>query len=99
MACLISKPIFLITPKKIIIQLFYYLLIPNLFKFKIRNKNKYKKISKILRTVSKEKYLTSNTKIRDKLNMTTIKVIILENTKKFYTDPIKHHFACENVGK
>ena len=35
MRCLISKPVFVITPDKIIIQLFYYLFIPNLFKHKI----------------------------------------------------------------
>jgi Mitochondrial ribosomal protein (VAR1) len=34
MFCLISKPIFVITPNKIIIQLFYYLFIPNVFKSK-----------------------------------------------------------------
>jgi hypothetical protein len=34
MYCLISKPVFVITPDKIIIQLFYYLFIPNILKFK-----------------------------------------------------------------
>src|SRR6266550_1726135 len=34
MFCLISKPVFLITPDKIIIQLFYYLFIPNILKAK-----------------------------------------------------------------
>lgn len=34
MYCLISKPVFVITPDKIIIQLFYYLFIPNLLKLK-----------------------------------------------------------------
>lgn len=34
MFCLISKPIFVVTPNKIIIQLFYYLFIPNVFKSK-----------------------------------------------------------------
>jgi hypothetical protein len=34
MFCLISKPIFVITPNKIIIQLFYYLFIPNILKSK-----------------------------------------------------------------
>jgi hypothetical protein len=52
MYCLISKPVFVITPDKIIIQLFYYLFIPNLLKFKkihkavqqgYDNKNKLKK--------------------------------------------------------
>jgi hypothetical protein len=52
MYCLISKPVFVITPDKIIIQLFYYLFIPNLLKFKkihkaveqgYNNRNKLKK--------------------------------------------------------
>nr|YP_009710644.1 ribosomal protein S3 [Amanita inopinata]QFZ98593.1 ribosomal protein S3 [Amanita inopinata] len=34
MYCLISKPVFVITPNKIIIQLFYYLFIPNILKSK-----------------------------------------------------------------
>src|ERR1700759_183754 len=34
MFCLISKPVFVITPNKIIIQLFYYLFIPNILKTK-----------------------------------------------------------------
>nr|YP_009517288.1 ribosomal protein S3 [Tricholomella constricta]AYE93423.1 ribosomal protein S3 [Tricholomella constricta] len=34
MYCLISKPVFIITPDKIIIQLFYYLFIPNILKLK-----------------------------------------------------------------
>jgi Mitochondrial ribosomal protein (VAR1) len=34
MLCLISKPIFVVTPNKIIIQLFYYLFIPNILKSK-----------------------------------------------------------------
>src|SRR6266478_1347328 len=34
MFCLISKPVFVITPNKIIIQLFYYLFIPNILKSK-----------------------------------------------------------------
>lgn len=44
MLCLISKPVFVITPNKIIIQLFYYLFIPNIFKsykiYKFRNKRR-----------------------------------------------------------
>nr|YP_009504974.1 ribosomal protein S3 [Lyophyllum decastes]AWW14093.1 ribosomal protein S3 [Lyophyllum decastes] len=34
MYCLISKPVFIITPDKVIIQLFYYLFIPNILKLK-----------------------------------------------------------------
>lgn len=44
MYCLISKPVFIITPDKIIIQLFYYLFIPNILKlkkiYKYNNSNK-----------------------------------------------------------
>ena len=44
MYCLISKPVFICTPDKIILQLFYYLFIPNVLKFKkfLKNKNKNK---------------------------------------------------------
>jgi len=38
MYCLISKPVFIMTPDKIIINLFYYLFIPNILKFKKINK-------------------------------------------------------------
>ena len=38
MYCLISKPVFVITPDKIIIQLFYYLFIPNILKLKKSHK-------------------------------------------------------------
>jgi len=44
MYCLISKPVFVITPDKIIIQLFYFLFIPNILKFK--KIHKYGNISK-----------------------------------------------------
>lgn len=47
MYCLISKPVFVMTPDKLIIQLFYYLFIPNILKFKkffkYRNRNKFNK--------------------------------------------------------
>jgi Mitochondrial ribosomal protein (VAR1) len=42
MYCLISKPVFVMTPDKIIIQLFYFLLIPNILKFKKIFKYKYR---------------------------------------------------------
>ena len=48
MYVLISKPVFIIKSNKIIIQLFYFLLIPKIFKhiksktnYKFRNKKKY----------------------------------------------------------
>jgi hypothetical protein len=47
MYCLISKPVFVMTPDKIIIQLFYFLFIPNILKFKkifkYGNRNKFNK--------------------------------------------------------
>ena len=47
MYCLISKPVFVMTPDKIIIQLFYFLFIPNILKFKkifkYGNRNKLNK--------------------------------------------------------
>jgi Mitochondrial ribosomal protein (VAR1) len=42
MYCLISKPVFVMTPDKIIIQLFYFLFIPNILKFKKIFKYKYR---------------------------------------------------------
>jgi hypothetical protein len=48
MFCLISKPVFVVTPNKIIIQLFYYLFIPNILKakkfFNIVKKNRKKNL-------------------------------------------------------
>jgi len=41
MYCLISKPVFVITPEKIIIRLFYFLFIPNILKFKKLNNNSF----------------------------------------------------------
>ena len=41
MYCLISKPVFIIKSNKIIIQLFYFLLIPKIFKH-IKSKTNYK---------------------------------------------------------
>nr|UZS77737.1 hypothetical protein [Lentinula edodes] len=45
MYCLISKPVFIIKSNKIIIQLFYFLLIPKIFKH-IKSKTKYNPIKK-----------------------------------------------------
>ena len=57
MYCLISKPVFLITPDKFIIQLFYYLFIPNLFKFKqIKSYYKTKKYNN-LKLIKNLRYL------------------------------------------
>jgi hypothetical protein len=60
MYCLISKPVFIITPDKIIIQLFYYLFIPNLLKLKQiklyynNRKYNYLKLIKNLRDLKKK---------------------------------------------
>jgi Mitochondrial ribosomal protein (VAR1) len=59
MYCLISKPVFLFTPDKITIQLFYYLFIPNLLKLKqikLLNNKKYNyfKLIKNLRDLKKK---------------------------------------------
>ena len=48
MYCLISKPVFIVTPNKIIIQLFYYLFIPSILKaknfYKLVKKNRNQKL-------------------------------------------------------
>jgi hypothetical protein len=41
MYCLISKPVFIIKANKIIIQLFYFLLVPKIFKYKKNKKYTY----------------------------------------------------------
>jgi hypothetical protein len=41
MYCLISKPVFIIKSNKIIIQLFYFLLVPRIFKYKKQKKYSY----------------------------------------------------------
>ena len=57
MYCLISKPVFTITPDKISIQLFYYLFIPNLLKLKKVNLyKKNKKYIKLIRNIKDLKY-------------------------------------------
>jgi len=86
MYCLISKPVFVITPDKIIIQLFYYLFIPNILKFKkihkavsqgYNNRSKLKKrkieIKKQYRKFRKIK-IKVRIKLRQLSNMTLSKV-------------------------
>ena len=63
--CLISKPVFVITPDKIIIQLFYYLFIPNLFKYKIRNRKKFfNRLLKSKRAKSNRNFVNNQNKFR-----------------------------------
>jgi hypothetical protein len=62
MYCLISKPVFTITPDKISIQLFYYLFVPNLLKLK--KINLYKKNKNInIRNIRDLKYKHNNFKL------------------------------------
>jgi len=105
MYCLISKPVFLITPDKIIIQLFYYLFIPNLFKLKqikLYYKNKkynYLKLIKNLRYL-KNKHIIfkkqisrfrrfKKKKIRNKINLIKLSNY---NLTKIY--PNKFNILC-----
>nr|UEX92912.1 hypothetical protein [Marasmius tenuissimus] len=46
MYCLISKPVFIIKSNKIIIQLFYFLLVPRIFKYKKKKKYSFVKKGK-----------------------------------------------------
>jgi hypothetical protein len=69
MYCLISKPVFVITPDKIIIQLFYYLLIPNILKYKKMNKNlnkkeEYKRKKRIKKQYRKFRKIKFNIRIK-----------------------------------
>jgi Mitochondrial ribosomal protein (VAR1) len=67
MYCLISKPVFVMTPDKIIIQLFYFLFLPNILKIKKIQLNKYgkrKKISQILWFKKKNKFRKQYRKFR-----------------------------------
>jgi len=57
MYCLISKPVFVMTPDKIIIQLFYFLFIPNILKFKkIFKYGKRNKLSKQISLKRKKRF-------------------------------------------
>lgn len=60
MYCLISKPVFVITPDKIIIQLFYFLFIPNILKYK--KLHEYGNISN--RKLNKNKWFKRKLRIR-----------------------------------
>nr|YP_009704472.1 hypothetical protein [Volvariella volvacea]AYD91361.1 hypothetical protein [Volvariella volvacea]AYD91392.1 hypothetical protein [Volvariella volvacea]AYD91446.1 hypothetical protein [Volvariella volvacea] len=85
MYCLISKPVFVITPDKIIIQLFYYLFIPNILKIKRFHRYGYRRrnnlnwikrrrnITKLYRKLRKIK-VNVRIKLRKLSNSTLIKV-------------------------
>lgn len=74
MHCLISKPIFVITPDKITIQLFYFILIPNLFKFKFLKKNKFLNRFRSVRKNSRNK----------------IKSTLFTNKNRFYKSKFRY---------
>nr|YP_009710754.1 ribosomal protein S3 [Amanita thiersii]QFZ98703.1 ribosomal protein S3 [Amanita thiersii] len=99
MFCLISKPIFVIKPKKISIQFFYYLFIPNILKskkiFKIRkirrnNLRFYLNWKKRRKTFKK---LYRNFRRIDINNRMVLKKLYLSNISKVY--PLKFKFLCE----
>lgn len=78
MFSLISKPIFVFTPDKVVINLFYYILLPSLLKKKINFKNtKIKKMKKLKKKIFKyktyDKYfdLNKSNNTLQKFNQTT----------------------------
>lgn len=102
MYCLISKPVFVMTPDKIIIQLFYFLFIPNILKskklFKYGNRNKLskqiwfkrkKRIKKQYRNFRKIK-INVRIKLRKLSNVVIIK-IFTDKFKKL-CDILSHLF-------
>jgi hypothetical protein len=99
MYCLISKPVFVITSNKIIIQLFYYLFIPNILKskkvYKIKNKGRKnlriyltwkKRRNKIKRLYRKFRKININTRIK-------LRKLYLFNITKIFPDKFKK--LCE----
>jgi hypothetical protein len=70
MFCLISKPVFVITPDKLIIQLFYFILIPNLLKFKriyqkgYRLRYRFRNRNKLIKLYAKYKSIKRNFRLK-----------------------------------
>nr|YP_009739460.1 ribosomal protein S3 [Tricholoma saponaceum]QIC20304.1 ribosomal protein S3 [Tricholoma saponaceum] len=102
MYCLISKPVFVMTPDKIIIQLFYFLFIPNILKFKnifkyrYRNKlNKqrwFKRKKKMKKQYRKFRKIKSNVRIKlRKLSNVVITKVFKDKFKKL-CDILSHFF-------
>jgi hypothetical protein len=102
MYCLISKPVFVMTPDKIIIQLFYFLFIPNILKsknlFNYGNRNKLskqiwfkrkKRIKKQYRNFRKIK-INVRIKLRKLSNVVIIK--IFKDKFKILCDILSHLF-------
>jgi len=92
MYCLISKPVFVITPDKIIIHLFYYLFIPNILKFKKINRLGYRHRNKF-RSNNKTKRLYR--KYRQIKNKVRIKLRKLSNITLNKLYPEKFKILCE----
>lgn len=94
MYCLISKPVFVITPDKIIIQLFYYLILPNFLHKKYKhsfnyniNRRKFKKIKNL-----RQRQFLEFKKIKLK---SRIKFIKLANKSLINIFPVKFEKLCE----
>ena len=72
MFCLISKPVFIIKSNKIIIQLFYFLLVPRIFKYKKKKKYSYIKKRKgyvfFNNNIRNNRFNANNNNIGNKLN-------------------------------
>ena len=99
MYCLISKPVFVFTSNKIIIQLFYYLFIPNILKsknvYKIKNKRRKnlriyltwkKRRNKIKILYRKFRKININTRIK-------LRKLYLFNISQIFPDKFKK--LCE----
>jgi hypothetical protein len=87
MYCLISKPVFVMTPDKIIIQLFYFLFIPNILKykkiFKYGNRNKLSKQSLYKRNKIIKKQYRNFRKIKINIRIKLRKLSNVVITKVF----------------
>jgi hypothetical protein len=79
MLCLISKPVFIIKSNKIIIQLFYFLLVPRNIKNKRNKKYSY---NKKYRYIKKRNGVVFNKKFKFKFNQKLLKKIIKNNINK-----------------
>jgi len=76
MYCLISKPLFIITPDKITIRLFYFLFVPNFLKYKklicasameergFRNRMNRKRVKQVKKQFNKFRKLKKNIRVR-----------------------------------
>lgn len=91
MYCLISKPLFIITPDKITIKIFYFLLLPNFLKYKKflnsssygkATYNKWNKNSKNMK--QKKKQINKFRKLKKNIKINLIKLSNVGLTKVFY---------------